>query len=267
LAKSHLAKGSKGMLDRIAEFFVFGFVPLVVGMLAVPEMSVAAEKTLKGEVMYRERIALPPNAVLSVQLADVSLADAPAAIVGERKVAPAGQVPIKFEISFDPTVIRPNMTYALQARITADDKLLFITDTRYQVDPLSDAPQTIVLKMVAPSDKPTSASLFDQSWLVEYIDGIGVIAQPKATFRVSEAGKAGGSGPCNAYFATAKVEGSTIAVSDIGSTYKACAPEVMAEEKALFEALVKAASYHIDAGKLTITDKDGRDILRFNAAS
>jgi len=255
------------MLGRIAEFFVFGFVPLVVGMLAVPEMSVAAEKTLKGEVMYRERIALPPNAVLSVQLADVSLADAPAAIVGERKVAPAGQVPIKFEISFDPTVIRPNTTYALQARITADDKLLFITDTRYQVDPLSDARQTIVLKMVAPSDTPTSASLFDQSWLVEYVDGIGVIAQPKATFRVSEAGKAGGSGPCNAYFATAKVEGSTIAVSDIGSTYKACAPEVMAEEKALFEALVKAASYHIDAGRLTIADKDGREILRFNAAS
>ncbi|MGX5850007.1 YbaY family lipoprotein [Mesorhizobium sp. PL10] len=255
------------MLDRIAEFFVFGFVPLVVGMLAVPEMSVAAERTLKGEVMYRERIALPPNAVLSVQLADVSLADAPAAIVGERKVAPAGQVPIKFEISFDPTVIRANMSYALQARITADDKLLFITDTRYQVDPLSDAPQTIVLKMVAPSDKPTSASLFEQSWLVEYIDGIGVIPQPKATFRVSEAGKAGGKGPCNTYFATVSVDGQAIAIGDIGSTRMACAPKVMAEEQALFDALTKAASYKIDAGKLTIADKDGRDILRFNAAS
>ncbi|WP_425374535.1 META domain-containing protein [Mesorhizobium waimense] len=41
----------------------------------------------------------------------------------------------------------------------------------------------------------------------------------------------------------------------------------MAEEKALFEALARAASYHVDAGKLTITDKDGKDILRFNAAS
>ncbi|CAN7766845.1 YbaY family lipoprotein [Mesorhizobium sp. LjNodule214] len=252
------------MLDRIAEFFIFGFVPLVVGMLAVPEMSNAAEKTLKGEVMYRERIALPPNAVLSVQLADVSLADAPAAIIGERKVAPAGQVPIKFEISFDPQVIRPNMTYALQARITIDDRLMFISDTRHQVDPLSDAPQTIMLKMVAPD---AAAALLGQSWLVEYIDGIGVIAEPQATFRISEAGKAGGSGPCNVYFATAKVDGSTIAISEIGSTFKACAPEVMAEEKALFEALARAASYHVDAGKLTITDKDGKDILRFNAAS
>ncbi|TIO07554.1 YbaY family lipoprotein [Mesorhizobium sp.] len=255
------------MLDRIAEFFIFGVVPLVVGMLTVPGLSVAAEKTLKGEVMYRERIALPPDAVLSVQLADVSLAGAPAAVIGERKVAPAGQVPIKFEISFDPQVIRPDMTYALQARITVDDRLLFVSDTRHQVDPLSDAPQTIMLKMVTSSEKPAAAPVLGQSWLVEYIDGIGVITEPQATFRVSEAGKAGGSGPCNVYFATAKVDGSTIAISDIGSTFKACAPEIMAEEKALFEALAKAASYHVDAGKLVIADKDGRVILRFNAAS
>ncbi|RWA58532.1 YbaY family lipoprotein [Mesorhizobium sp.] len=254
------------MLDRIAEFFIFGLVPLVVGVLAVPELSDAAEQTLKGEATYRERIALPPNAVLSVQLADVSLADAPAAIIGERKVAPAGQVPIRFEISFDPQVIRPNMTYALQARITVDDKLLFTTDTRHRVDPLSDRPQSIMLKMVASSDAPMDA-LLGQSWLIEYIDGIGVIAQPQATFRVGEAGKAGGKGPCNAYFATAKVDGEKIAISEIGSTYMACAPEVMAQEKALFEALAKAASYHIDAGKLIIADKDDRVILRFNAAS
>ncbi|MER9236160.1 YbaY family lipoprotein [Mesorhizobium sp. M0622] len=255
------------MLDRIAEFFIFGFVPLVIGILVVPELSVAAEKTLKGEVTYRERIALPPNAVLSVQLADVSLADAPAAIIGERKVVPAGQVPIKFEISFDPQVIRPNMTYALQARITADDRLLFISDERHQIDPLSDAPLTIMLKMAAPSDAPAAASVFGQSWLVEYIEGIGVIAEPQATFRISQAGKAGGSGPCNVYFATATVDGSKIAIGDIGSTFKACAPQVMAEEKALFEALAKAACYHIDAGKLVIADKDDRVILRFNAAS
>jgi putative lipoprotein len=255
------------MLDRIAEFFIFGFVPLVVGILAVPELSVAAEKVLKGEVMYRERIALPPNAVLYVQLAELSPAGAPATVIGTRKVIPAGQVPINFEIGFDPRVIRPNMIYALQARITADDRLLFVSDVRHQVVPLTDAPQTIVLKMVAPDDAATEASVLGQSWLVEYIDRIGVIAEPRATFRISEAGKAGGSGPCNVYFATAKVDGSTIAISDIGSTFKACAPEVMAEEKALFEALAKAASFRVDAGKLIISDKAGREILRFNAAS
>ncbi|MER9998537.1 META domain-containing protein [Mesorhizobium sp. M0051] len=195
------------MLDRIAEFFVFGFVPLVVGMLAVPGPSVAAGKTVRGEVIYRERIALLPSAVLSVQLADVSRADAP-----------------------------------------------------------TDAPQTIMLKMVTPSAEPTG-SVLDQLWLVDYVDGMGASTAPQATFSVSEAGKAGGKGPCNTYFATAKIDGRTIAISDIGSTYKACAPEVMAEEKALFDALAKAASYNVAAGKLIIADKDGREILRFSAAS
>ncbi|KAA3448275.1 hypothetical protein C7I87_22350 [Mesorhizobium sp. SARCC-RB16n] len=254
------------MLDRIAEFFVFGFVPLVVGILAVPELSAAAEKAVRGEVIYRERIALPPSAVLSVELADVSLADAPAKIIGQQKIKPAGQVPISFEIKFDPSVIRPQMTYALQARITVDGKLMFISDLRHQLDPLTDAPQTVMLKMVTPSKEP-AASVFDQLWVVDYVDGVGAVTAPQATFRVSEAGKAGGSGPCNSYFATAKVEGQAIAIGEIGSTYKACAPDVMAEEKALFDALAKAASYIVDAGKLTISDKDGREILRFSAAS
>jgi putative lipoprotein len=123
-----------------------------------------------------------------------------------------------------------------------------------------------MLKMVTPSAEQT-ASVIGQIWLVDYVDGIGAIAAPQATFRISEAGKAGGSGPCNTYFATAKVEGQAIAISDIGSTYKACAPEVMAEEKALFDALTKAASYSVGDGKLVISDKDGREILRFSAAS
>ncbi len=70
------------MLDRIAELLIFGFTPLVIGMLVAPGAPQAAEHVLHGEVLYRERIALPPNAIVSVQLADVSLADAPANTLG-----------------------------------------------------------------------------------------------------------------------------------------------------------------------------------------
>ena len=78
------------MLDRIAEFFIFGFAPMVVVMLAASDASQAAERSVKGEVVYRERIALPSNALVTVQLVDVSVADAPAAIVAEQKITPAG---------------------------------------------------------------------------------------------------------------------------------------------------------------------------------
>ncbi|RVD55856.1 hypothetical protein EN828_22580 [Mesorhizobium sp. M2D.F.Ca.ET.185.01.1.1] len=135
------------MLDRIAEFFLFGLVPLVVGVLAVPEVIKAGETTIAGEVTYRERIALPPDAVLVVELADVSLADAPAIVIAKRRIAPTGQMPIKFEIGFDPKAIHKGRTYALQARITVGERLMFISDGRHQIDPLEAKPRTVVMKM------------------------------------------------------------------------------------------------------------------------
>ena len=136
------------MLDRVAEFFLFGLVPLVVGVLAVPEMTSAAERTVAGEVVYRERIALPLDALLVVELADVSLVDAPI-VIAKRRIAPAGNVPIKFEIGFDPKAIQQGRTYALQARITVGERLMFTTDTSHRLDPLAGKPQTVVLKTAA----------------------------------------------------------------------------------------------------------------------
>ena len=88
---------------------------------------------IQGSVTYLERIALPPNAQLEIVLADVSLADAPYKAIAEKKIYPAGQVPIQFELNYDPNKIMPNFTYAVMARITEDGKLLFINDQSYQV--------------------------------------------------------------------------------------------------------------------------------------
>lgn len=137
------------MLIRLAEFIAFGVTPLLLGALFMPGIPAAEEVTITGEVLYRERMALPPNAVLTVELSDVSLADAPAAVIAKQTIDPAGQVPIKFEIEVDPAVFQPNMSYALQARIAVDDALWFINDERHSVDPLKPAPQTLVLKRVS----------------------------------------------------------------------------------------------------------------------
>jgi putative lipoprotein len=249
------------MLGRIGEFFIFGFMPLVIGILALPLASLGAEKSISGEVLYRERIALPPNAILTVELADVSLADAPAAIIGKQVVDPAGQVPIKFTISFDPAVIQPNMQYALQARITVNDTLWFINDMRHTVDPLADAQQSLVLKMVRKSEAPAPTSnIFDAVWVSEDASGAGM----PPTFSVKADGKLFGKGPCNNYFGTAKIGDGTIAIGDVGSTRMACAPDVMDREKAFFEMLRNAASFDIKAGRLTLRGKDGEDILHFS---
>lgn len=87
-----------------------------------------------GTVTYVQRVALPPGAVVKVQLADVSRAGAPAIVLGEQLIAAGGrQPPFGFEIAYDPARIDSRFTYAVQARIEHEGKLLFITDRRYVV--------------------------------------------------------------------------------------------------------------------------------------
>jgi putative lipoprotein len=100
----------------------------------VPEGGGAAPAKVTGTVTYRERIALPPTAVIKVQLVDVSRADAPAVVIGEQVIPAEGkQVPLAFEIAYDSTRIEANHSYAVQARIEDDGQLRFINDQRYAV--------------------------------------------------------------------------------------------------------------------------------------
>jgi putative lipoprotein len=131
--------------SKLTELLLFGFVPLMLGIMALPEAADAEERTIQGEITYRERIALPPQASVTVELTDVSQPDAPAT-VGKQEINAPGQVPIKFAISFDPAVIRSEATYALQARITVDNQLWFTNDERHEIDLHSPGDVELVLK-------------------------------------------------------------------------------------------------------------------------
>ena len=253
------------MPGRLAELFIFGIAPLVFASLLLPGAAAAEQITVSGEVFYRERIALPPNAVLTVQLSDVSLADAPASTIAEQKIDPAGQVPIKFEIKFDSAVIQPKASYALQARITVDDKLWFINDQRYAVDPLKPEPQNMLLKRVS-QNADAAPTLFGRTWVAEDIGGRGVIDDAQSTFSVASDGRVSGRGACNGYFAQAEVKGDKIKIGKAGATMMACAPALMDQERKFLAALEKTASYRIDSqGKLFLVNADGVDIVRFAA--
>jgi uncharacterized lipoprotein YbaY len=94
----------------------------------------AATARVTGTVTYLQRVALPPAAVVKVQLVDVSRADAPAMVLGEHVIVAGGkQVPIAFEIAYDPARIAANHSYAVQARIEEDGRLRYINDQRHAV--------------------------------------------------------------------------------------------------------------------------------------
>jgi putative lipoprotein len=90
--------------------------------------------TVTGTVSYLVRMALPPAAVIQVQLLDVSLADAPAKVLAEEKITLGErQVPVPFTLTADPMKLEPNHSYSVSARILVDGVLRFINDKSYPV--------------------------------------------------------------------------------------------------------------------------------------
>ncbi|EAP95400.1 YbaY family lipoprotein [Vibrio splendidus] len=123
----------KKALILITSLVSFG---LLVGCQATSETNasqeVVAENTqvISGTVSYRERIALPENAVVTVTLEDISLADAPSTVIATQEFTTDGkQVPFAFELSYDNNKIKANHRYNMRATIHVDGKLRFTTDT------------------------------------------------------------------------------------------------------------------------------------------
>ena len=92
-----------------------------------------ASGQVQGTATYRERLALPPDAVFEATLEDVSKADAPSEVLGRARIERPSNPPIRFEITYDPSRINPSHRYAVRARILVGGEPFFITDRSYPV--------------------------------------------------------------------------------------------------------------------------------------
>ena len=88
---------------------------------------------VSGTVAYRERIAMPSGSVLTVSLLDVSRADAPADVISQIEVPEPGNVPIDFELVYDPDAIVARHHYVVRATIVVAGRLSWTTDTAHHV--------------------------------------------------------------------------------------------------------------------------------------
>jgi putative lipoprotein len=94
----------------------------------------AAFGTVSGTISYRQRIALPPDAEVVVELSDVSRMDVPATVIASQRIIANGrQVPIPFSLTYDTVSITENGTYTVSAKIFVGGQLRWISDTVYPV--------------------------------------------------------------------------------------------------------------------------------------
>jgi len=130
----------------IRRLFICFVAALLVACGADGEPGEPTMAKIEGTVFYRERIALPPNAVIEIQLEDVSRADVLATIMAVVTLNSAGGPPHAFSIEYDTSQIDERMTYALRASIRVEDKLMFTTMD--YTDPFSGNPVSVMVRRV-----------------------------------------------------------------------------------------------------------------------
>jgi putative lipoprotein len=246
-----------------------GLAAMLVALLAFTFMegnAMADLATITGTASYRERIALKPGAVLEVELLDISRADAPSQRLASIRIRAAGQVPIPFTLTYDPTLIETNHTYSVSAKLLIDSEVVFRTDTVHPVL-TRGAGDTVDVQMVkAASHKARNqvqpAVLTGPTWVAEDIDGQGVVDTPESTITFTADGSAHGSGGCNRFRGSYTVEGEKLTIGPLAGTRRACLPAIMEQEDRFHAALGRTRGYRIDKGLLFLIDDQGAPTMR-----
>lgn len=259
---------------------LFVAVPL---LLVTSRQIVAADNPpgmITGTVSHLQRVALSPDALITVSLQDVTQAEAPARLIVEQRFPAAGrQVPIPFRLPYDPASIDSSHRYSLRATITTRGRLNFSTTTAYPILSGSGVRTAdLVLQAVAGSARPATpagtkpsgpAMLENTSWKLLDLGGAPVTAgdskrEPYLIFRAAQHHVAGTSG-CNRLFGSYEMGADqSLKLKMGGMTMMACTDQLMKQEKNFLDALSAVTSYRLDGDKLELRKVD-QVLARFEA--
>jgi putative lipoprotein len=231
---------------------------------------------VRGTATYRERIALPANAVFEATLEDVSRADAQPELIARVQNEQPGNPPIPFVIAFDAGRINPGHSYAVRARILVDDRVWFTTSQNYPVFGTAGRGSDVQLLLRRASGtsripsraNPGSAPLENTYWKLTSLGGSPIVTasrQPEAHLIFQPANRrVTGSGGCNRLSGSYQVNGDRIALGRVASTMMACVDGMKTEQNFL-KALGRVNRWRISGQRLELLDAAGTPLASFDA--
>lgn len=104
-----------------------------VAAMAVTDSSTASQTQLampavSGTVNLHQRIALPPNAALTVTVSDATVPDAPSRVLAQKVAWTDGkQAPFTFTLPYNPADVQPNARILLSAAVTINNRVVMAT--------------------------------------------------------------------------------------------------------------------------------------------
>ncbi|MBS1024338.1 META domain-containing protein [Gluconobacter cerinus] len=230
---------------------------LVAGSAFVQMAKAEPLETLSGTVTYRERMALPAGAVLTVQLEDISRADAPAITLAESRQDILRPGPIAYTLRYP--ALKSGFRHALRAEIRVGDTLLFTTEDFHG----PDQPNILVHRVSAPA-----ASSPYGTWSVQALDGKPLEPTArKPVLTLNQNGRVSGFGGCNRLMGHVVIKGNTIRFAPMAMTRMACIGSGMGVESHFVKNLEDVRSWSIgQRGELTLNSQSGIAIIVLTSA-
>jgi putative lipoprotein len=261
---------------------------ILMASMLMTTVAIAAQEApmITGSATYRERMALPANAVFEAVLEDASRVDAPAILIKSFRKESPGNPPFQFTIAYDPKQIVENHAYVVRTRVTVDGKLLFTSTERNQVLTQghgSEIGKMILMRMVAskPAGRGGVAAaaaqragddepLRETYWKLVELNGEAVTTaehqrEASLVFHTKD-NRISGSGGCNRLMGSYMVEGSALHFKGVASTMMACQHGMETEQKFL-GALNKVTGWAVQGKSLGLSGDDGKVLARFEAVA
>lgn len=257
---------------------VFFALPFLLFSQSTPEKKVGP--TVNGTAMYRERVAMQPDAVFEATLEDVSKVDSPPDIISTARIENPGNPPYDFSLSYDPSKIVEDHSYSVRVTIKVDGKLIFTSTEAYLVITRGSPQEVdILLHSVAPSGSSPASSgsaphptpryaLEGTDWKLTRLGDAVVIVNPDqpepSVVLSSEDHRVAGSGGCNRMMGTYQLDGQSLRFGALATTRMACVSG-MDQESSFLEALLLVRTWKIKGRHLELFGEDDKLIAQFVA--
>ena len=225
--------------------------------------SIAESDRVEVTVTYRERIALPSDAELDVQLLEVSPSGrADKRIASQRFFMDT--VPMTIGLSHDPRLIAEGKTYGVTATIWSRNQRLFASNAPQAAFEISTNAVEIMLRML---DDPLAETALPRSisgieWVVTEVLGTPWPNDDPATLMIDTEAHVSAFAGCNRFRGQASMsDGEFTMLGDLAGTMMACPDAVENEERRFLSALTRVTGYVRYGGGLVMTDAQGSAVL------
>ncbi|WP_283426536.1 META domain-containing protein [Shimia sagamensis] len=238
-------------------------VGMVLAMCLGAGSAMADFQTLNGSVLYREKIALPPEALVEVTLEDVSKMDVKSTVLARQTLKPSGQVPVAYQLTYDDGMVDERGRYSVRAVIRVGDNVMW-RSTQSFAALTEDAPETVdvvVEKMVQRAENALSGS----DWVVVQMNGNTVQEARVPELKFAPDGRVSGTSGCNRFTGNYTEKGSQLEFGPLATTRMACPGDLGQQETTFFQTLAKVTAYGVRDGQKVLLDTSGAVVMQLLA--